>query len=97
MQLDPIKSYVTEDCDGCALCLDVCPYRAISLEAVPEGHAGARRVVTDSALCKGCGLCEATCPKGGIFVHGFTLQQLKVQVEAAMEPIRQRAIETLSN
>ena len=31
MQLDPIKSTVTEACDGCALCIDVCPYRAIEL------------------------------------------------------------------
>jgi heterodisulfide reductase subunit A len=91
MQLDPIKSYVTDACDGCALCLDVCPYRAISLE---DGADGTRRVATDSALCKGCGLCEATCPKGGIFVHGFTLAQLKVQVEAVMEPIYQRQMET---
>jgi len=97
MQLDPIKSYVTEACDGCALCLDVCPYRAISLEAVPESSQGGRRVVTDSALCKGCGLCEATCPKGGIFVHGFTLEQLTVQVEAAMEPIRLRDAQALAN
>jgi heterodisulfide reductase subunit A len=55
-----------------------------------------RRVVTDSALCKGCGICEATCPKGGIVVHGFTPDQLKVQVEAALEPARQRALETVS-
>jgi len=92
MHLDPIKSYVTEACDGCALCLDVCPYRAISLEEAPGDTTGARRVVTDSALCKGCGLCEATCPKGGILIHGFTLDQLKVQVEAAMEPIRLRIV-----
>ena len=97
MQLDPVKSFVTDACDGCALCLDVCPYRAISLEAVPESAEGARRVVTDSALCKGCGLCEATCPKGGIFVHGFTLEQLKVQVDAAMEPIYRKDAEALAN
>jgi heterodisulfide reductase subunit A len=97
MQLDPIKSFVTEACDGCALCLDVCPYKAIALVDEIVDGVPARRVVTDSALCKGCGLCEATCPKGGIFVHGFTLQQLKVQVEAALEPLRQRETENLAN
>ena len=35
MTLDPIKSFVTEQCDGCALCLDVCPYNAISLVEYP--------------------------------------------------------------
>ncbi len=86
MQLDAIKSFVTDRCDGCALCLDVCPYRAIALEEF-DGDDGSRhkRVRTDSALCKGCGLCAATCPKGGINVHGFTLDQLRAQVHAALE------------
>ena len=35
--------------------------------------------------------------KGGIIVHGFTLEQLRVQVEAAMEPVYQRDAEALAN
>ena len=34
---------------------------------------------------RGCGLCAATCPKGGVQVHGFTLEQLGSQVRAALE------------
>jgi heterodisulfide reductase subunit A len=85
MSLDAIKSTVTERCDGCALCLDVCPYRAISLTeaASSDGHVQ-QRVAVDPALCKGCGLCAATCPKGGIEVQGFTLSQLRSQVTAAL-------------
>lgn len=84
MQLDAIKSAVTEKCDGCALCLDVCPYRALKL--TEEGGNGQRhrKIVSDPALCKGCGLCAATCPKGGIYIHGFTLDQLRAQVAAAL-------------
>ncbi len=86
MQLDAIKSEVTEKCDGCALCLDVCPYRAIRLTEETAGGNGhkTRKIVTDPALCKGCGICAATCPKGGVFVHGFTLDQLRAQVAAAL-------------
>ena len=88
MQLDAIKSVVTDKCDGCALCIDVCPYRAIRLvELSPEtasSHPYARKVETDPALCKGCGLCAATCPKGGIYVQGFSLDQLHAQVAAAL-------------
>jgi len=89
LQLDAIKSFVTEACDGCALCLDVCPYRAIQLETVKD-DAGRehKRIRTDKALCKGCGLCAATCPKGGVFVHGFTLDQLRAQVDAALAEAR---------
>jgi heterodisulfide reductase subunit A2 len=86
MQLDAIKSFVTDRCDGCALCLDVCPYRAIKLEEYTQADESKhKRIKTDPALCKGCGLCAATCPKGGVFVHGFTLDQIKAQVSAALE------------
>ncbi|KJS31188.1 MAG: heterodisulfide reductase [Desulfatitalea sp. BRH_c12] len=90
MQLDAIKSMVTDRCDGCALCLDVCPYRAIRLvEAVGQNGSTTRRVATDPALCKGCGLCAATCPKGGIFVQGFTPDQLRAQVTAALQVVNE--------
>ncbi len=89
MQLDAIKSFVTANCDGCALCVDVCPYRAISLEEYQDADGHPRkRIRTDPALCKGCGLCMATCPKGGVLVHGFTLEQLEAQVETALECLK---------
>ena len=43
-----------------------------------------KTVETNEAICKGCGSCMATCPKQGIFVSGFTIDQLSAQVEAAM-------------
>jgi heterodisulfide reductase subunit A len=87
MQLDAIKSQVTEKCDGCALCLDVCPYKALSLEEYRDNGQAHRRIVSDKALCKGCGLCEATCPKEGVAIHHFTLDQLKAQVDAVLESL----------
>ena len=84
MKLDAVKSYVTESCDGCALCLDVCPYQAIGLETVSRDGAEHKRITVNKALCKGCGLCEATCPKDGVLVHGFTLDQMRSQVDAAL-------------
>ncbi len=87
MELDAIKSFVTEKCDGCALCVDVCPYNALKLVEFEEGGPGHRRIEVDEALCKGCGVCAATCPKGGVLVHGFTFNQLKAQVDAILEAI----------
>jgi heterodisulfide reductase subunit A len=82
--LDAIKAQVVADnCDGCALCLDVCPYHAISLEEVPE-TGGKRRVDINVAKCKGCGCCMATCPKEGVNVGGFSYRQLSNQVKAAL-------------
>ena len=84
LQLDPIKSFVTDQCDGCAVCLDVCPYNALSLEDVSVNGVPQKNILSDSALCMGCGICAATCPKGGIHVHGFTGEQLMAQVNAAL-------------
>jgi heterodisulfide reductase subunit A len=74
---------ITDRCDGCALCLDVCPYHALKLEESEEGpHL---RVKSDPLLCKGCGVCAATCPKDGVAVKGFTRKQLIAQIDAALE------------
>ncbi|WP_413911637.1 FAD-dependent oxidoreductase [Desulfobacula sp.] len=82
---EAIKCFVTDNCDGCALCVDVCPFHALSIIKTEEKKGQYNvKVVTDPALCQGCGLCAATCPNDGIMVHGFTLEQLMAQVCAAV-------------
>ncbi len=80
-----LVSRVTDRCDGCGLCVDICPYKALSLETYEEEGRVRRKNRSDNILCKGCGLCAATCPKGGIVVLGFTRKQLEAQVDAALE------------
>jgi heterodisulfide reductase subunit A len=84
--LEPIKAtVVATNCDGCALCLDVCPYKAISLmSATDEKGRETARIDVNTAACKGCGLCQATCPKDGVYVAGFSLAQISAQLEAAL-------------
>ena len=85
VSLDAVKATVNPDCcDGCALCVDVCPYNAISLGSREDGQAGTI-ISVNKAKCKGCGLCQATCPKRGVFVAGFTMEQISSQVTAALE------------
>lgn len=80
-----ISKVVDENCDGCAYCVETCPFKAITLlEYVWRGTI--KKVVeSNESLCKGCGTCMATCPKKGIYVKGFTLEQLQAQVFAALE------------
>ena len=87
MPLDSIKSFVTDNCDGCAICVDTCPYGAISLTDYVVESVKHKKIETNKALCKGCGICEATCPKQGVFVHGFTNEQLRAQIHAALENV----------
>ncbi|KPL25424.1 MAG: hypothetical protein AMJ75_00810 [Phycisphaerae bacterium SM1_79] len=79
-----ISEVVDENCDGCAYCIDPCPYSALTLiEYMYKGDIK-KTVQRDGALCKGCGVCQATCPKKGIFIRGFRLEQLGAMVDAAL-------------
>ncbi|MCF6248702.1 MAG: FAD-dependent oxidoreductase [Desulfobacula sp.] len=82
---EAIKAFITDQCDGCALCIDVCPFHALSIQMPDKTKSENRvRVLIDPALCQGCGICAATCHKDGIMVHGFTKPQLMAQVRAAI-------------
>ena len=45
-------------CDGCGICLTVCPQDAVVLEA--------ERAEIREELCDGCGVCLSACPEGAI-------------------------------
>jgi heterodisulfide reductase subunit A len=80
-----ISQVVDENCDGCAYCIDPCPYKALTLVEYMYQGSIKKTVERDAALCKGCGVCQATCPKKGIYVAGFRLEQLGAMVAAALE------------
>jgi heterodisulfide reductase subunit A len=80
-----LSRVVDETCDGCAYCIDPCPYKAISLVEYVRDGAVKKVIEVNEALCKGCGTCQATCPKRGVFIRGFTLDQIAAQVRAALE------------
>ena len=79
-----ISTVVDANCDGCAFCVDACPFKAITLvEYMSKGQVK-KTVEVNEISCKGCGSCMATCPKQGVYVAGFSLAQLEAQVDAAL-------------
>jgi heterodisulfide reductase subunit A len=85
IDIDPIISHVVEEnCDGCAFCIDPCPFKALTLVEYSDGGEIKRRVEVNESLCKGCGVCMATCPKHGIYVRHFRPEMLLAQVRAAL-------------
>jgi heterodisulfide reductase subunit A len=80
-----ISQVVDENCDGCAYCVDTCPFKSITLLEYMWQGSVKKVVETNESTCKGCGCCQATCPKNGILVRGFTLDQIRAQIEAALE------------
>lgn len=80
-----VSQVVEENCDGCAYCVDPCPFKAITLVEYVRNGTVKKVIEVNESLCKGCGTCQATCPKQGVFIRGFTLNQIAAQVGAALE------------
>jgi len=82
-----ISEVVDANCDGCAYCIDPCPYNSLTLIEYMRDGAIKKTVERNEALCKGCGVCMATCPKQGIFVRSYNLEQIEAMVDAALEAL----------
>ena len=66
-------------CEGCLLCQQVCPYKAIETTVLRDSRVVAE---VNESLCKGCGLCVAACRTGALNLRGFSNEQLLEQVKA---------------
>jgi heterodisulfide reductase subunit A len=79
VRVEPTIAQVAEEfCSGCAICIAMCPYGAISRKKM-----GTKRVAeVDSALCKACGACVAACPSGAMQQSGFKDVQVMAQIAA---------------
>jgi len=85
VELEPIVAYVDlTKCDGCAMCVEPCTTKAITIEEYKEKGTIKKRAVVNDALCKGCGACAATCPPKCIYVKHFTLDQISAMINAAL-------------
>jgi heterodisulfide reductase subunit A len=73
-----VSRIANELCCGCQICVNVCPYQAISFD---EGRGVA---VTNEVLCKGCGACAAACPCEAPMLMGFNNRQLYAQIKNAL-------------
>jgi heterodisulfide reductase subunit A len=79
-----ISQVIDQSCDGCAYCVDTCPFKAITLLEYMWQGSVKKIVEANETTCKGCGCCQATCPKNGILIRGFTLEQIQTQIHAAL-------------
>jgi heterodisulfide reductase subunit A len=67
-----------EVCAGCKLCISLCPYKAISFDAVKEVS------VVNEVLCKGCGTCAAACPSGAAQARHFKDVHIFNEIEGVL-------------
>ncbi|MFX1533005.1 MAG: hydrogenase iron-sulfur subunit [Promethearchaeota archaeon] len=76
--LSPEVAYIIpEKCDGCELCISVCPVGAIKKS--DEG------VTINQISCIGCGICVPKCPRGAIELKNSTEEQVMAQISGISE------------
>jgi ferredoxin/coenzyme F420-reducing hydrogenase delta subunit len=88
-----------ENCNGCARCVDDCPYGAVMMRPRTDGTAYDQEAVVDAALCVSCGICVGACPTAmpfrkattlspGIDLPDLSAATLRAQIEAAGARLR---------
>jgi heterodisulfide reductase subunit A len=91
VESSPITADVNFDkCIGCAICAEVCPFKAIEMVKVDKR----RKAQVIKASCGGCGACASHCPVFAIDVGGFTTEAIIEQIkgferEEAKEKIKE--------
>jgi heterodisulfide reductase subunit A len=86
VMIEPVVATIREeDCSGCRICNNMCPYNAIEFD---ETRA-VSHVIT--ALCKGCGTCVSACPAGVIVGAHFNNRQIFAEIQGALWDAEQPA------
>ncbi|WP_458403089.1 4Fe-4S binding protein [Methanobrevibacter sp.] len=85
VEIEPIIASNDETvCGACQVCVELCPFDAIS---IATGVGGKEFAQINSALCKGCGTCVGACPSGAMNQQHFKTEQIMAQISAALEDI----------
>jgi heterodisulfide reductase subunit A len=74
-----IAKVISRNCAGCQLCIEACPYDAISYDEEKK------IVVVNEILCQGCGACSVVCPSGTSQQNTFTKRQIISMIDACLE------------
>jgi heterodisulfide reductase subunit A len=83
VEIEAATAVVDEEmCSGCKVCVNLCPYGAISFDE----EKGVARI--NDVLCKGCGVCVAACPSGAIKGRHFTDKQIFAEIEGLLADVK---------
>ena len=79
VELEPNTAFITEEkCCGCQVCINMCPYTAISFNT-EKGKSS-----INEALCKGCGTCVASCGSNAITQNLFDDEEILSEIDGLL-------------
>ena len=74
-----------EDCDGCEVCVEACPYDAIQMVEIERKESPVTSVARiDEVKCERCGTCASRCPTGAIQLQRYTDDQVLNQLSGLL-------------
>ncbi|MFN8614895.1 MAG: cytochrome b N-terminal domain-containing protein [Vampirovibrionales bacterium] len=73
-----------ENCTGCSLCYNDCPYQAITMVDRNDGSRFKRLATVDPARCANCGLCVGACAFKAIDIPRCESKDVLAEIEAAL-------------
>ncbi len=65
-----------EACTRCGLCIEICPYEAISLKD--------DKIEVNEIICRGCGACCAACKNNAMSLRSYRNSQLNPYIDALL-------------
>ncbi|MHA1894111.1 MAG: hydrogenase iron-sulfur subunit, partial [Candidatus Helarchaeota archaeon] len=71
-----------EKCNGCGLCVEICPFNVPILKQVDENDFKAE---IDEMSCRGCGICAGICPTSAAQLITLNKKQLFSQIDSLLE------------
>jgi heterodisulfide reductase subunit A len=79
VEVEATTAFIDENkCSGCKVCIEMCPYKAITFDEVKKVSK------VNEAVCKGCGTCVAACPSSAIKGNHFTSDQIMAEIEGVL-------------
>ncbi|MDD5748206.1 MAG: CoB--CoM heterodisulfide reductase iron-sulfur subunit A family protein [Actinomycetota bacterium] len=75
-----VSAVNADECRGCGLCVEVCPFGAIELVETNRQGNIVNVASVNEALCKGCGSCASACLSGAIQPKSFKDEQILPQI-----------------
>lgn len=94
MRRRPAAEVHLDNCNGCARCVEDCPFNALSLVPRTDGAPFSHEAKVDPKLCISCGICAGACPTSmpfrratplvaGIELPDLTMATLRDRVDTA--------------
>lgn len=83
---------VPENCTGCNVCAEDCPFGAIEMRPRTDGGRYETIAVINPDLCTGCGVCVGSCATSGVELQELPTWLVQGQLTAALKSAPQPSL-----